>query len=237
MTGRPAGSRSFLRQIAEPIPRAVAPLVSRGRATGRRVAEESTLDLMPRILEVNETTEDAAPNNRNSAHSFTPPTTTQGEPRTATSSLPSTLQSNAGTDSSARRRRETESSAARTTHSVEPAAQSSPHESPPAYKQRSAQDSARRQVTTPDSFVQELASQPNRAITPSQVIASQPEHRSGTRVHIGTIEVRIPPPPAPTPHPAVKTTDAASRRGYGAPGRPTEPLARGLAWSHGLIQG
>jgi hypothetical protein len=233
MTRRSAGSRSFLRQIAEPIPRAAAPLVSRGRATGRGAAAPSTLELIPRILEVNETTEETAPNDRSTVRSFTPSPTTQEEPRMATSSLPSTLQPNAGAAASARRHQETESSAARTTHTVKSAAQSSPHESPPAYKHRSA----RRQVTTPDSFVQELASQPNRAITPSQVIASQPEHRSGTRVHIGTIEVRIPPPPAPTPQRAIKTDEAASRRGYGAPGRPTEPLARGLAWSHGLIQG
>jgi hypothetical protein len=231
MTRRPVGSRSFLRQMAEPIPRAVAPLVSRGPGTGRGATAPSALDLIPPILEVNET----APDNRNTTRSFTPPTTRQGEPRTATSSLASTLQPNVGGAASARRHRETESSTAGSTQTVEPVPQSSPHESPPAYQLRSTQENVRFQSTTLHSFAENLPSQPNRAITQPQVIASQPEYISGTRVHIGTIEVRVPAPPTPNPQPAVKTTKAG--RGYDAPGRSAEPLARGLAWSHGLVQG
>jgi hypothetical protein len=63
---------------------------------------------------------------------------------------------------------------------------------------------------------------------------------AGPRVHIGTVEVRmsLPQPPAPPPAPIAPTfaqnngaTQARGRSGA------AEPLARGLEWSYGLVQG
>jgi hypothetical protein len=55
----------------------------------------------------------------------------------------------------------------------------------------------------------------------------------GIRVHIGTVEVRTNPPVRePKPAPAFDRNTRIRR-----PGSVAEPLSRGLAWSHGLVQG
>ena len=55
----------------------------------------------------------------------------------------------------------------------------------------------------------------------------------GSRVHIGTVEVRIAAPARePQPPPAIHRSAHIGRSGLAA-----EPLSRPLAWSHGLVQG
>jgi hypothetical protein len=63
---------------------------------------------------------------------------------------------------------------------------------------------------------------------------------AGPRVHIGTVEVRmsLPQPPAPPPAPIAPTfaQNSGATQARGRSGA-AEPLARGLEWSYGLVQG
>jgi hypothetical protein len=62
--------------------------------------------------------------------------------------------------------------------------------------------------------------------------AQEPRESSGPRVHIGTIEVRtVIPKPAPGSAPSAEAVRTSVQP------RPTAPLARGLAWSYGIVQG
>jgi hypothetical protein len=54
------------------------------------------------------------------------------------------------------------------------------------------------------------------------------------QVHIGTVEVRLVAPPSPPPPPNRQRDPIPSHTGGPAH---AEPLSRGLAWSHGLVQG
>jgi hypothetical protein len=73
-------------------------------------------------------------------------------------------------------------------------------------------------------------------------VASAEEARAsvGSRVHIGTVEIRaaLSQPPVERPIAAPPTQTRESRT---APARAqsgaAEPLARGLSWSYGLVQG
>lgn len=81
-----------------------------------------------------------------------------------------------------------------------------------------------------------LATRPPQQIGRSE---AQQQAESGPRVRIGTVEIRmkLPQPPAPPPvvlPPQVQTGAATHARGRSGP---VEPLARGLEWSYGLVQG
>lgn len=235
MTRRSAGSRSFLHQLAEPLPHAVAPLISRGPATAQGAAPPSTLDLIPPVLEVVEASNNTIPKERNS-DSSTPPTTEQQTPRAAPRSSRASVQANAAPGPSPQRHRETVSSA-QATSPAKPVLQGLPDELLSTHNRRSTQNDPGRESITPHRLgTQTLQSEPNHAFTESKIIASKPEHSTGTQVRIGTIEVRVP-PPAHTPQPIASVLDAGGPRAHGRASRPTEPLARGLAWSQGLVQG
>jgi hypothetical protein len=64
---------------------------------------------------------------------------------------------------------------------------------------------------------------------PQPATTAAPNHPGASRLHIGTIEVRVPaPPPAPVP---AQTPPA------GSPVRATTPLSRAYGWRFGLAQG
>jgi hypothetical protein len=71
--------------------------------------------------------------------------------------------------------------------------------------------------------------------TPPQT-AAKTEKRPEISVHIGTIEVRVPAPPARTAQPAPAALNPRNPQ-HAVPSRASEPLSRSLAWSHGLVQG
>ena len=72
-------------------------------------------------------------------------------------------------------------------------------------------------------------------------IAAAEEGRAsvGSRVHIGTVEIRavLPQPPVERPiaAPPVQTRENRTVQARAQSG--AEPLARGLSWSYGLVQG
>jgi hypothetical protein len=88
----------------------------------------------------------------------------------------------------------------------------------------------------------EAASAPRPPQTATQQKAEKPEVNvnEGPRVHIGTVEIRAVLPQPVVPQPAVMAPNlaqniaAAQARGRSGP---AEPLARGLEWSYGLVQG
>jgi hypothetical protein len=69
--------------------------------------------------------------------------------------------------------------------------------------------------------------------------AEKPED-GGPRVHIGTVEIRaVLPQPAAPQHAVMAPNQAQNAAPVQARGRSgaAEPLARGLDWSYGLVQG
>jgi hypothetical protein len=73
-------------------------------------------------------------------------------------------------------------------------------------------------------------------------VAAAEEGRAsvGSRVHIGTVEIRavLPQPPVvrPTAAPPAQTRESRTAQARAHSGA-AEPLARGLSWSYGLVQG
>jgi hypothetical protein len=85
---------------------------------------------------------------------------------------------------------------------------------------------------TEAAFAMKAPQQKEKPDVQSQVAA-------GPRVHIGTVEIRmkLPQPPAPPAAPISSLAqNNAAMHGRGRSGS-AEPLARGLEWSYGLVQG
>ena len=118
---------------------------------------------------------------------------------------------------------------------------------PSSMRQHSAPNSETpRQRSTRSSPEPQFASAsrlPTFAVPPSVRLASSftpPDARAnrsrGFKVHIGTVEVRLAAPPAPPPPPSANLHQDPILSHTGRPAH-AEPLSRGLAWSHGLVQG
>jgi hypothetical protein len=114
---------------------------------------------------------------------------------------------------------------------------------PERYVQPQPQATPQRVTATPRA-VQAETSLPLAARSPVQQQATSFRNRDrserdqtgrGVEVHIGTIEVRVAAPAPAPPQPIV----TRRRDPISSTGRPAhaEPLSRGLAWSHGLVQG
>ena len=113
---------------------------------------------------------------------------------------------------------------------------------------RAAKDAPLSQSAPKDYFTEraeirrEAASAPGSPQTAAKQNAEKPEVQiqEGPRVHIGTVEIRAVLPQPIVPQPAVMAQNvaqniaAAQARGRSGP---AEPLARGLEWSYGLVQG
>lgn len=227
-----SGPRSFLRQLAEPIPGTAAPLIPRRPATERGAATRSSLDAIPQIIDVTEKQEgDASEPQKAQAASSIARRVPQRRTKTGVRSEDSQVDPTTSTPA---------------VH-TQPAKQSSAN-SAETILQSTMREHARTQTKSPSSATQEDAHLQSVLAHPVSTQAASPfsptppqttaktEQRRGVSVHIGTIEVRVAPLPPRTPQPAPaspehrKAKDAAS-------GRTSEPLSRSLAWSHGLVQG
>ena len=224
--------RSFLRQLAEPIPRTAAPLIPRRPAAERGAATRSGLDAIPQILDVTErkdtvAAEPQATQPANSAAGRLRPRRTKTSARSEISPVNPTTSTFAV--------------------DAQPANQSSA-DAPDAILQSTRREHTTTQSKTPSASTQEIAHlQPVLAHsvsaqatsplspTPSQTTGKS-ERRPDISVHIGTIEVRVPAPPARGPQPAPAALSPRNTQ-HAAPSRAAEPLSRSLAWSHGLVQG
>jgi hypothetical protein len=87
-------------------------------------------------------------------------------------------------------------------------------------------------------FAEEVAG--NRQIMPREFAGDNSDRKTGASVRIGTVEVRISSPQPIMPATPQVLPEAQSKRAESHPGsRPLsrDPLASGLAWNYGLIQG
>jgi hypothetical protein len=87
-------------------------------------------------------------------------------------------------------------------------------------------------------FAEEVAG--NRQIMPREFAGDNSGRETGASVRIGTVEVRISSPQPIMPATPQVLPEAQSKRAESHPGsRPLsrDPLASGLAWNYGLIQG
>jgi hypothetical protein len=75
---------------------------------------------------------------------------------------------------------------------------------------------------------------PSAPPAPGRSAPSAPSASAPTRIHIGTIEVRSPPAPAPIPPPAAPVAASAAAHALGGA---AAPVARGYGWRFGLSQG
>jgi hypothetical protein len=119
-----------------------------------------------------------------------------------------------------------------------------------AVASRSANDAPPSQSAPKDYLIErnevQRASEAASAVRSPQSAAQQKAEKpevhvnEGPRVHIGTVEIRAVLPQPIVPQPAVMAPNvaqniaAAQARGRSGP---AEPLARGLEWSYGLVQG
>lgn len=224
--------RSFLRQLAEPIPRTAAPLIPRRPAAERGAATRSGLDAIPQILDVTERKDTVAAE----------PQATQPANSAAGRLRPRRTKTSAGSEISP-----VNPTTSAFAVDAQPANQSSA-DAPDAILQSTRREHTTTQSKTPSAATQEIAHlQPVLAHsvsaqatsplspTPSQTTGKS-ERRPDISVHIGTIEVRVPAPPARGPQPAPAALSPRNTQ-HPAPSRAAEPLSRSLAWNHGLVQG
>jgi hypothetical protein len=224
--------RSFLRQLAEPIPRAAAPLIPRRPAAERGAATRSSLDATPPIVDVTETkdTPAAEPQHTQAANSIAkrlPSRRTKKNARSESSQVNPTI-------------------SAPEVH-AQPAKQSSENAAETIF-QSAMREYTSTQTQMPSTAAQEnthLQSVPAHSVSAEAISPLLPtlpqtdaktERRPDISVRIGTIEVRVPAPTTRTPKPAPAALNPRNTH-QAVPSRASEPLSRSLAWSHGLVQG
>jgi hypothetical protein len=242
MKGSSSATRSYLHQLAEPVPHSAALLTPR-RAAERGASLHSALDAIPPILDsISDPLAEAAaphhqittgstyarraqtPRSRALSVSTQPQPGTEAENSSQPASGTSTAARRASTtlagDESLRRpdnaMREIRSS--RETQVLQDKA--APH----------SEDRGQFFAHAPSATARIAANASGHA-DPNHIARDQ--SRRGIRVHIGTVEVRSAAPVRePKPAPAIDRSTRTGRSGAAA-----EPLSRGLAWSHGLVQG
>jgi hypothetical protein len=241
MKGSSSATRSYLHQLAEPVPQPAALLTPR-RPT-ERGATHSALDAIPPILDSisDPLAEAAAPHHQITAGSThagraqTPRSralfvSTQPQPGTEADNFSQTTSS---TSTAARR--------ASTTLAGDEALQrpdNTTRETLSSRETQALEDKAALQSGDSKQFFAHASSATARMAAKASAHAdpnpiARDQSRRGIRVHIGTVEVRTAAPVRePKPAPAIDRSTRTGRSGVAA-----EPLSRGLAWSHGLVQG
>lgn len=229
--------RSFLRQLAEPMPAAAAHLTP-PRPTSRGAVSHALIPTM-----IDSTSDARLPSTKILDATGTPGPFAAG-PRATQRSKPTApaqpievsrpIEANTLRAPSARQNHPASSRTAHETHSNDSILQSTLRDrttakttTHPATPNTAALESTRTYATS---------SQPASPLSQTFPQPTKSERRPDISIHIGTIEVRVPPPPARTP-PAPTALNSRSAQRASASSRAAEPLARSLAWSHGLVQG
>jgi hypothetical protein len=224
--------RSYFRQLAEPIPRTAALLIPRRPAAERGAATRSSLDAIPPIIDVTEAKETIA---------------AEPEHTRAASSIANVLPSRR-TKSGARSRRSQVNTPTSTPAAHAKLAKQSSATAAEKILQSSMREHSSMQTDTPPAAIKEnpqlqpLLAHIVSAHATSPLLPTHPQATSKTAkhpdisVHIGTIEVRVPAPPARSQQTAPATRNPRNSQ-HAVPGRASEKLSRSLAWSHGLVQG
>jgi hypothetical protein len=243
MKGSSSATRSYLHQLAEPVPQPAALLTPR-RPT-ERGATHSALDAIPPILDSisDPLAEAPAPHHQMAAggtrarraqtlRSRALSVDAATQPHFGTGADNSSLTAS-GTWTAARR--------ASTTLAADEVLQRPDNTTRDTLSSREThalQDNAALQSGDSKQFFAHASSATARMAAKASAL-DDPNHiardqsRRGIRVHIGTVEVRTAAPVRePKPAPAIDRSTRTDRSGVAA-----EPLSRGLAWSHGLVQG
>ena len=235
MKRQPTNPRSFLHQLAEPIPRSAAPLLARKPPNNRGIANQSALDLLPPILDTAETPATKLTTQRANPHNpLAQPQPPANTNQPSQSARPDAVNPTPLPDEARTPRTPQPSSPARLVPQHPLAERPSEIDQLPT----SSQKTAELEFTSPHSpAAQASSSASNPTAKPSHTGNSNHQPSPGSRIHIGTIEVRVPPTPAQNPQAAPALREVHSRIGPPTQRRAAEPLARPLAWSQGLVQG
>jgi hypothetical protein len=242
MKGSTSATRSYLHQLAEPVPQPAALLTPR-RPTERGASPHSALDAIPPILDsISDPLAEAAAPLRQMTAGSTHARRAQ-TPRSRGLSVSTQLQPGTEADDSSQTASSTWTAARRvsTTLAGDEALQrpdNTTREIPSSRETQTLQNKAaprsedRRQIFAhATSAMARIAAKESGHADPNHIARDQ--SRRGSRVHIGTVEVRsVAPVREAKPAPAIDRSTHTGRSGAAA-----EPLSRGLAWSHGLVQG
>jgi hypothetical protein len=233
MKSRSSSPRSYLQRLAEPIPRASTPLLPRKPVNGHSKTSQS---IVPAIVDsVNRTSGEPPASTVQSAFRKTasPAAGTSRLHPLRTASFPSRSQT-AHTQPLHSLIAETVLTAASSPGITSEATgiRLTPESLAAMLPSRRPQPEAS-SSTQPNQFASTSLLSP--VPPPSTHALPRPQSRRDIKVHIGTIEVRVPPPPSRKQQP-VSAIDRGIRTASSSR-TPAAPLARGLGWSHGLVQG
>ncbi len=247
MKRSPSATRSYLQQLADPIPQPAALLIPR-RPAERGASPQSAFDAIPTILDsVSDPRAEAVTPRYQAANAARQ----KEEAQTSNSrALPIDLfrerafaaQSDIDSESApnaaktARPQKRTVSTMPSTDEAL-PRPHTMIQENPSSREPLSLQDNAvpqsedrKQSFTETPSTTARIASKASAHAEPN--LTARDQSNSGIRVHIGTIEIRAAAPVRePKPAPAIDRSVRTGRPGV------AEPLSRGLAWSYGLVQG
>jgi hypothetical protein len=238
MKGSSSATRSYLHQLAEPVPQP-AVLLTPQRPIERGASPHSALDAIPSILDsISDPLAEHHQITTGSTHARRAQT-----PRSRTLSVSTQPQPGTEPDNSWQPASNSSTTARRasTTLAGDEALQrpdNTTRETLSSRETQALQDKAaprsedRRQIFAhAPSAIARIDSNASAHDDPNHIARDQ--SRRGIRVHIGTVEVRSAAPVRePKPAPAIDRGTRTGRSGVAA-----EPLSRGLAWSHGLVQG
>jgi hypothetical protein len=244
-----SATRSFLHQLAEPIPQGFVALVPRRSPAERGAATRSSFDAIPPILDVTEATADVSSDERHREHTLpSMPQSLQTQTQRRQPAPPRQLvRASTTTGATLRPAQTTPTSMAPASHAADSAQQDPAQERADRYE-RSAMQSA--PAASADETEEDNRHQPSIQLPRAKQVASTPfpialshslhgsaqaERSPDIRVHIGTVEVRVPASQARSSQPTPANTRTAHHSA--ASSRAAEPLTRSLAWSHGLVQG
>jgi hypothetical protein len=232
MKRKSAAPRSFLRQLAEPIPRTAAPLIPRCPAVERGAASRSSLNAIPQIIDVTVTNGSGTPEPQHTQPAASIARRTP-QHRTKASVRSESSQVNTATSTPAVHVQTAKQSSANSTGTVLQSAMREQTNTQAEMQPTATLEDAQLQSVLAHSFSAQATSP--LSTTPPQTTAKA-EKRPDISVHIGTIEVRVPAPPTRAPQRATAALNSRNTR-HVVPSRASEPLSRSLAWSHGLVQG
>jgi hypothetical protein len=231
-----SATRSYLHQLAEPVPHPTALLTPR-RPAEHGASARSALDAIPPILDsISEPHLEAATPHLQIANPAPHKGRRQTPPPSALPVEVSTQRQLTTANTSRRDKRTARTSSGADDALPRPhdATRESPSAPEPLALQNNAgyrsEDRGQSLAVTPSTTAR-IASNASAQAEPNRI--ARDESSPGIRVHIGTVEVRTATPvPDPKPAPAIDRRAHTGRSGIAA-----QPLSRGLAWSHGLVQG
>jgi hypothetical protein len=251
------GARSYLRQLAEPIPRSSTALIPRRPGVERGVTGRHDFAGMPQILD---TVDNPGAHASQQAAGMPSHRLRPGDLRNETLALRLGTEAEATATLGTRHLTATSATTRHTDLSSSPITQSGDSSTPgnttqekltepkALGKKDTAPHHSKIGNRTGDASEQPSSAKPTDIRSTAALISSIDVARAepmgaayqrrdaAVQVHIGTVEVRVSSPPAREPQ-STRAIDPPRSSRKVTHGQAVESLARGLAWSHGLVQG